>query len=122
MKSLKKILLAVMLLMGMSVSLSADEIVGTWILDRKVSLSKAKSADEKWFLKDAKAKEAIFDNEGNYRKNKTGMGKWKKTGVSNYELTVPNEPVMKIKREKEHLIFIMDLGSFGIIHAYYKKK
>ncbi len=111
-----------MLLIGMGVGLSADEIVGTWVLDREVSLNKVKSEDEKWFLKDAKAKDAIFDNEGNYRKNKIGMGKWKKTSVSNYELIVPNEPVMKIKREKEHLIFIMDLGSFGIIHAYYKKK
>jgi len=119
---MKRILLAVMLLIGMCVSLGADEIVGTWILDRKVSLEKAKSEDEKWFLKDAKAKDVIFDNEGNYRKDKIGMGNWKKIGVSKYELSVSNEPVMKIKREKEHLIFIMDLGSFGIIHAYYKKK
>ncbi len=111
-----------MLLIGMSVSLSADAIVGTWVYDKEASLINAKSEDEKWFLKDAKAKNAIFDNEGNYRKNKIGMGKWKKIGVSKYELSVPNEPVMKIKREKEHLIFIMDLGSFGIIHAYYKKK
>ena len=122
MQSLKKILLTVILLMGINVSLSAEEIVGYWMYDEKVSVENAKSEDEEWFLKDVKAKDAIFDNEGNYRKNKTGMGKWEKTGVSNYELTVPNEPVMKIKRDEDHLIIVMDIGLFGIINAYYKKK
>ena len=119
---IRKILLTVMLLIGLTISVSADEIVGTWIYDQKISVKNAKTEDEKWFLQDAKAKEAIFDNEGNYRKDKIGMGKWKKIGASKYELSVPTEPVMQIRREKEHLIFIMDLGSFGIIHAYYKKK
>jgi len=67
-----------MLFIGLTISVSADEIVGTWILDREVSLEKAKIEDEKWFLKDAKAKDVIFDSEDNYRKNKIGMGKWKK--------------------------------------------
>jgi hypothetical protein len=50
-----------MLFIGLTISVSADEIVGTWILDREVSLEKAKIEDEKWFLKDAKAKDVIFD-------------------------------------------------------------
>jgi len=36
MTSLKQIVLAVMLVMGMSVSLSADEIVGIWVYDKEV--------------------------------------------------------------------------------------
>lgn len=31
-----------MLFIGLSISVSADEIIGEWIFDRKVSLSKAK--------------------------------------------------------------------------------
>ncbi len=56
---MKRILLAVMLLMGMSVSLSADAIVGTWVYDKETSLVNAKS-------KDAKAKNLIFDSKGHF--------------------------------------------------------
>jgi len=122
MKRLKKTVLAVMLLMGMSVSLSADEIVGTWVYDKKASLVNAKSEDEKCFLKDAKAEDLIFDSKGHFGHEKMHKGKWKKTIPLSYELTAPNKPAVKVKIEKKSLLFIMDLGDFGIITAYYKKK
>ena len=111
-----------MLLMGMSVSLSADEIVGTWVYDKEASLVNAKSEDEKWFLKDAKAEDLKFDSKGHFSHGKMYKGKWKKTVPLSYELTIPNKPVVKVKIEKKSLLFIMDLGDFGVITAYYKKK
>ncbi len=49
-------------------------------------------------------------------------GKWKQTVPLSYELTAANKPVVKVKIEKKSLLFIMDLGDFGVITAYYKKK
>ncbi len=119
---MKKVLLTVMLLMGMNISLNADEIVGTWVYDKEASLVNAKSEDEKWFLKDAKAENLIFDSKGHFNQGTMYKGKWKQTVPLSYELRAPNKPVVKVKIEKKSLLFIMDLGDFGVIAAYYKKK
>ena len=110
-----------MLLIGMSVSLSADEIVGTWVYDQDASLVNAKNEDEKWFLQGLKAKDLVFDSKGHVSNGADNKGKWKKTAQLNYEVIIPKKPVVKVKIEKKSLLFIMDLGDFGVITAYYKK-
>ena len=122
MKSLKKILLAVMLLMGMSVSVSADEIVGTWVYDKKTSVAQEKNEDLKMILGSAKTKNILFDKNGNYGDKKELIGKWKKTGPATYEVTAPNDPLVKASIKKGHLIMVADMGDWGIWTMYYTKK
>ena len=122
MQSFKKILLAVILLMGMSVSLSADEIVGTWVYDKKTSVAHEKNKDLKMILGSAKTKNIVFDKNGNYGDRTKLVGKWKKTGLTNYEVTVPNDPLVKASIKKGHLIMVADMGDWGIWTMYYTKK
>lgn len=122
MKSLKKILLAVMLLMGMSVIVSADEIVGEWIYDKKTSVSHEKNEDLKMILRTAKTKNILFDKNGNYGSGTKLVGKWKKTDSTNYEVTVPNDPLVKASINKGHLIMVADMGDWGIWTMYYTRK
>ncbi len=119
---MKKILLAVMLLMGMSVIVSADEIVGEWIYDKKTSVSHEKNEDLKMILQTAKTKNILFDKNGNYGSHAALVGKWKKTDSASYEVTVPNDPLVKASIKKGHLIMVADMGDWGIWTMYYTKK
>ncbi len=119
---MKKIVLVLMLLMGMSIGLSADEIVGTWVYDKKTSVAHEKSEDLKMILQTAKTKEIIFDKNGNYGSSPALVGKWKKTGSASYEVTVPNDPIVKGRIEKGYLIMVADMGDWGIWTMYYTKK
>lgn len=119
---MRKRLLAVMLLMGMSVSLSADEIVGEWIYDKKTSVAQEKNEDLKMILKSAKTKNILFDKNGNYGDHKELVGTWEKTGSTSYEVTAPNEPLVKASITKGHLIMVVDMADWGIWTMYYTKK
>lgn len=111
-----------MLLIGMGVNLSADEIIGEWIYDKKTSVSHEKNEDLKMILQSAKTKNIFFDKNGNYGNNTKLVGKWKKTDSSNYEVTVPNDPIVKASIKKGYLIMVVGMDGWGIWTMYYKKK